>query len=105
MDYLINFDSLDWIVPDIGIRYKAYVHNNQRVRLAEFSEGFVEAQWCKNGHSCYVLDGSFSIDFNGKIEKYSKEDIVFIPKGETHKHKVIMEVGGFVRLLLFENIE
>lgn len=105
MNHLVRFENLDWISPDLGIRYKAYVHSNQRVRLAEFSEGFIESDWCHNGHFCHVLKGCFSIDYDGRVENYKKGDVVFIPRGEGHKHKVIMGVGGFVQLLLFENME
>jgi quercetin dioxygenase-like cupin family protein len=104
MDHLINFNNLEWITPAAGVRYKAYINNNQRIRLVEFSEGFIESDWCMNGHGGYVLDGSMSIDFNTHIEHYKKGDIFFIPKGESDKHKVIMKTGGWVQLLLFETL-
>lgn len=105
MNHLINFENFEWITPAIGVRFKAFVFNNQTIRLIEFSEGFVEPEWCLNGHVGYVLDGSYSIDYNGQIEHYKKGDVAFIPKGEDDKHKAIVGVGGWVRLLLFEIIE
>ena len=105
MSHIVNFTDIDWTVPAVGVRFKAYTNNNQRIRLVEFSEGLIEPNWCINGHAGYVLDGSYSIDYNGQIEHYKKGDALFIPKDEKDKHKVIMDVGGWVQLLLFEIIE
>ena len=105
MNHLVNFESIAWTTPAIGVRFKSFVCNNQRIRLIEFSEGFVEPDWCLHGHAGYVLDGSCSTDYNGHIEQFKKGDVIFIPKGENDKHKVIMENGGWVQLLLFEFVE
>lgn len=105
MNHLINFESIDWIEPAIGVRYKFFQNGNQRVRLVEFSEGFDENGWCLKGHVGYVLDGTYSIDYDGNIEHYKQGDVAFIPKGEKDKHKVIMDVGGWVQLLLFEILD
>ncbi|HEY5466828.1 MAG TPA: cupin domain-containing protein [Clostridia bacterium] len=70
----------------------------------EFSEGFTEPDWCTNGHTGYVLDGAFSIDYDGHTEHYAKGDVLHIPKGEKDKHKAIISAGGRVQLLLVETI-
>lgn len=100
--HIIEFDKMNWEAPGIGIRYKAYINNKQRIRLIEFSEGFEEKDWCTNGHTGCVLDGEFSIDFNGRIERYQKGDIFYIGAGESEKHKAILTVGEKVLILLFE---
>ena len=105
MNYLVEFDKLPWIEPALGVRYKIYVNGNQQIRLVEFSEGFVEADWCRKGHIGYVLDGEFSNDYSGTMERYKKGDVVFIPAGELSKHKAVLQKGEKVTLLLFENIE
>lgn len=105
MSYLIEFDKLSWNEPANGVRSKTFVSGNQQIRLVEFSEGFVEHDWCKKGHAGYVIDGEFTNDYSGKLERYKKGDIIFIPKGETAKHKAILNKGEKVTLLLFEIIE
>ncbi len=65
-NYLIDFKNIDWENPALGVRYKAYVKGNQRVRLVEFTEEFIEDDWCTKGHIGYILEGSISIDFNGR---------------------------------------
>ena len=104
MSYLIRFELLPWIEPALGIRYKIYKNGNQQIRLAEFSDGFIEPDWCHKSHAGYVLEGSFTNDYSGKPEHYKTGDFFFIPSGEEHKHKVIMANGEKVLVLLFEII-
>ena len=105
MNHLIEFDKLQWCEPVLGLRYKSFVNNNQEIKLVEFSEGFIEHDWCKKGHAGYVIDGTFSIDYNGNVERYKVNDVIFIPNGEQDKHKAILGKGEKVTLLLFEIIE
>ena len=105
MSYLIEFDKLAWNEPVTGVRVKIFRLGIQQIRLVEFSEGFVELDWCQKGHAGYVLDGEFSIDYSGKLERYKKGNVIFIPEGEQAKHKVILGKGERVTLLLFEIIE
>lgn len=104
-NHKVIFDNIEWTDAGIGVRYKAFIHGSQRLRLVEFSEGFVEPDWCTNGHAGIVLDGSFITDFNGNIERHSKGDVIFIPGGESDKHKAILGKGEKVLLLLFEVLE
>lgn len=105
MKYLVDFDKVAWNEPAEGVRSKTFINGNQQIRLIEFSEGFIEPDWCRNGHAGYVIDGEFSNDYNGTIERYKKGDVIFIPKGEQAKHKAILNKGEKVTLLLFEIIE
>ena len=105
MNYLVEFDKLTWSEPATGVRTKTFVSGNQQIRLVEFSEGFIEPDWCRKGHAGYVLSGNFSNDYSGVLERYNKGDIFFIPKGERSKHKAILGKGEKVTLLLFEIID
>lgn len=101
----IIFDNIGWTNAGVGVRYKAFVNGNQRLRLVEFSDGFIEPDWCTHGHAGIVLDGSFVTDFNGSIERHNKGDVIFISNGEADKHKAVLGKGEKVLLLLFEVLE
>jgi quercetin dioxygenase-like cupin family protein len=102
--HLINFEDISWVEAGKGVRYKAFKSGIQQIRLVEFSEGFVEKDWCLRGHAGYVLEGNCIIDFNGEMEQFETGNIIFISKGDGGKHKVIMNKGERVLLLLFEMI-
>lgn len=105
MNHLIDFDTMSWNEPAKGVRSKAMVSGGQQLRLVEFSDGFVEPDWCTKGHAGYVLDGEFSIDYSGALERYKAGDVIFIPAGEKDKHKATLGKGEKVTLLLFEVLD
>jgi quercetin dioxygenase-like cupin family protein len=97
----VNFDSLPWQSSLKGARYKAFQQGSRKLRLLEFSQGFIEPDWCTKGHIGYVLDGELDIDFNGSLVRFSAGDGVFIPAGTENKHKAKV-LTDVVRLILVE---
>ena len=99
----VDFDSISWESPMVGVRFKAYDQNGTRLRLVEFSKEFVEPDWCRKGHIGYVLDGEMELDFNGEVVHFGPGDGIFIPDGEDHKHmgKVLTET---IRVILVEDV-
>ena len=85
--YKIDFESMAWERPMVGVRFKAYEQEGRKLRLAEFTKEFVEPDWCTKGHIRYILEGQMEIDFDGKVIAFGPGDGVFIPAGEEHKHK------------------
>jgi len=104
MNHNVEFSKIEWTEAAIGFRYKAFISGKQKIRLVEFSEGLKEPTWCKNGHSGYVVEGECKIDFNGKLEYLKKGDVFHIPTSEEDKHMVMMDKGGWVQMVLFEQI-
>ena len=104
MDVGIEFEKIDWEGPATGVRTKEIIQNNQKIRLVEFSEGFIEEDWCTKGHIGYVIEGSMRIDFNGKKVDYKQGDGLMIQEGEEQKHKVLINPGERVLLFLVEEV-
>lgn len=104
MDVLVRFEDLPWEAPMPGLRFKAFVHGAQRLRLLEFAPGFEEPQWCTRGHAFHVLDGSFTLRLRDGEVRLKAGDVGFLPAGETHAHKAVLGPDESVRLLLFEVI-
>jgi quercetin dioxygenase-like cupin family protein len=100
----IDFGSLVWQTPLPGVRYKAFQHGNRRIRLVEFSKGFVEPDWCRKGHMGYVLSGEMDVDFDGHVVRFSAGDGLVIPAGEENRHKARV-LTDVVRLFLVEDAE
>jgi len=102
IENLLKFGDLEWDKPHVGVEQKFYSDGKTRIRLLRFYDDFVEEHWCTKGHIGYVLDGEMTIDFNGELKNYQKGDGLWIVKGEQSKHKVLIEKGKHVELLLFE---
>ena len=103
-DPLINFENMDWERPAPGVRQKVHTIGDRRMRLVEFSEGFVEQDWCTRGHAGYVLEGNMSVDFDGMIIDFKAGDGIDIPEGAENRHKAKIAVGKMALLLLFEEV-
>jgi quercetin dioxygenase-like cupin family protein len=101
--YRIDFESMPWQQPVPGVRFKAYDQDGRRLRLAEFTQGFVEPDWCTKGHLGCVLEGVMEVDFHGRVVTFHAGDGVFIPPGSEYGHKAKV-LSDRVRVVLVENI-
>lgn len=100
--YKIDFESMPWETPAVGVRFKAYQQDGRKLRLVEFYKDFVEPDWCTKGHIGYILEGNLEIDFNGKVIEFNPGNGIFIPMGEKHKHKARI-LTETVKLILVED--
>jgi quercetin dioxygenase-like cupin family protein len=85
--YGVDFAALPWLSPAPGVRQKSFTQGRTRLRLVEFTDAFVEPEWCRHGHLGYVLSGEFAIDFNGTVHTFRAGDALVIPAGEAHQHR------------------
>ena len=92
-DSLIEFASLEWASPAQGVRVKEAIRGEHRIRLIEFAEEFEETDWCKKDHIAFVIDGELEIEFDGRIVRLKAGDGLFIPPGESSKHKARVPRG------------
>ncbi len=99
---LIDFRRMAWESPAPGIRQKVDVRGKDKIRLVEFSDGFVEAEWCRKGHRGYVVQGSLTLDFNGRETVFREGDGLDIPVGDEFRHKARLAEGETALLVLFE---
>lgn len=100
-NHLIQFESIPWDTSTPGIKQKTIQKGDSKLRLIVFKDNFIEVNWCSKGHVGYVLEGEMKIDFSGAIVSYTTGDGLWIESCE--KHKVLIEKGKFVKLILFES--
>ena len=101
--YRIDFSTIEWQTPAAGIAVKAHERGGKRLRLAEFTKEFEEADWCTKGHIGCILEGQLEIDFDGNVILFGPGDGLFIPRGEEHKHKG-RPLTDTVRVILVEDV-
>lgn len=64
--YAINFEELQWESPLPGVRFKSCTRDGKKLRIAEFTNEFIEPDWCEKGHVGIVLSGELEIDIRGQ---------------------------------------
>ncbi|MFN0021218.1 MAG: phosrestin [Pirellulaceae bacterium] len=99
----IIFDKIEWQSPQPGMRCKVFHDGSRRIRLVEFSQEFVEADWCEKAHVGLVLSGDLDIDFSGHVVRFPEGSALSIPLGASHAHKA-RAVTPIVRLFLVDEI-
>lgn len=82
----VRFEALDWIVPMEGVRYKIHKDGQRQLRLVEYSKAMAP-HWCEKGHTGFILQGRFEIEFERETQVFEEGDGVFIPDGPMHKHR------------------
>ena len=102
MEYKIDFDSLPWVSPLAGVRCKVF-QSDRQVRLVEYGREFEEPGWCTKGHTGYVIEGEFTIEFDGTAVSFGPGDVLHIPAGERHRHRAHI-LSEKVRIVLVEDI-
>ncbi|MDQ3803782.1 MAG: phosrestin [Acidobacteriota bacterium] len=99
----IDFGKLSWEETSPGARSKAVMRGGRRLRLVEFTEAFVEREWCTKAHAGYVVEGDLEVAFADRVENFTAGDGIFIggEEGERHRARAASPV---VRLVLFEDV-
>jgi hypothetical protein len=104
----IPFQTIDWSAIE-KIEYKgetgvAYWQTVQlgglRIRLVEYSSGYLADHWCQKGHIVHCLEGEF-------VSELNKGEKIRLKKGETYvvsdnlsSHRSVCESG--TRLLIVD---
>jgi len=104
----IPFQTIDWNSVE-KIEYKGETgiaiwqtiqFNGLRVRIVEYSEGYLADHWCKKGHIVHCLEGAF-------VSELSTGEKIKLAKGETYivldersSHRSVSKNG--VKLLIID---
>lgn len=104
----IPFQIIDWssvekveYIGETGVAlWQTIQFEGLRVRLVEYSSGYLADHWCQKGHIVYCLDGEF-------ISELSTGEKIKLTKGETYvvsddlsSHRSVSTSG--VKLLIID---
>lgn len=104
----IPFQTIDWTtVPKTehpGETGTAYWQTVQfpglRIRIVEYSKGYVADHWCQKGHIVHCLDGEFVSELkNGKKFNLTKGS-TYVVSDDLSSHRSITENG--VKLMIID---
>lgn len=84
--YKIDFSTVAWESPIPGVRHKAVVERDVKLRLVEYTQEMAP-HWCTVGHVGQILEGVFEITFDSGTQVFQAGDGVMIPSGDDHRHR------------------
>ncbi len=104
----IPFQSIDWAAiekvvykGETGVAYWQTVQfEDLRIRIVEYSIGYLADHWCQKGHIVHCLEGAFISELSsGEKIKLSKGE-TYIVSDELSSHRSVSE--NSVKLLIID---
>lgn len=104
----ISFQSIDWqYIPksehkgETGVAYWQTVQfQGLRIRIVEYSKGYIADHWCKKGHIVHCLAGEFVSELISGEKHMLSEGMTYIVSDELSTHRSIAPNG--VKLLIID---
>jgi mannose-6-phosphate isomerase class I len=104
----IPFEVLDWDniskEEHKGISGTSFWQTIQfpglRIRLVEYSPGYIADHWCQKGHIVYCVEGSFVSEMENGQTFVLKKGMSYVVSDELSSHRSISEPG--VKLLIID---
>lgn len=107
-DQNILFQTIDWTkVPktehngETGVAYwQTTQFQGLRIRIVEYSKGYMADHWCKKGHIVHCLEGEFISELSGGEKFKLTKGMSYVVSDELSSHRSITSNG--VKLLIID---
>jgi hypothetical protein len=105
---MIHFQTIDWsAIPktkhlgETGLAFwQTLQFQGLRLRIVEYSAGYVADHWCQKGHIVHCLEGSFVSELETGEAFTLAEGMTYIVSDDLSSHRSISEHG--VKLLIID---
>ena len=97
----IPFQTIDWsIIPKLTVPGETGTVTSQtmqlpglRIRMIEYSEGYVADHWCQKGHIVHCLKGSFVSELENEEAITLTEGMSYVVSDDLSSHRSISKEG------------
>lgn len=104
----IPFQTIDWTKTpktehkgDTGIAYgQTMQFEGLRLRIVEYSKGYVADHWCTKGHIVHCLEGDFVSELNDGGKFILTKGMTYVVTDELSSHRSSTENG--VKVLIID---
>ncbi|MBU1014732.1 MAG: DHCW motif cupin fold protein [Bacteroidetes bacterium] len=73
-----------------------------RVRIVEYSSGYLADHWCKKGHIVHCLDGDFTSELQNGDNFHLRRGMTYVVSDDLSSHRSMTENG--VKLLIIDGV-
>jgi len=107
-DINIPFQTIDWSsIPktehkgEYGTAFWQTVQfSGLRIRIVEYSKGYLADHWCKKGHIVHCLEGEFVSELQNGEKSVIKKGMTYVVSDELSSHRSGTENG--VKLMIID---
>ena len=104
----IPFQTIDWTSVlrtenkgETGTSFwQTLQFGNLRLRIVEYSAGYLADHWCQKGHIVHCLEGSFISELDNGEAFRLREGMTYIVSDGMSSHRSVSETG--VKLLIID---
>jgi len=104
----INFQTIDWSgisqterKGETGLAYwKTLEYTGLRVRIVEYSAGYIADHWCQKGHIVYCIEGEFTSEMQTGESFLLTKGMSYIVSDNVSSHRSVTKYG--VKLLIID---
>ena len=108
MDHNIPFQTIDWsTIPKTvhpGATGTAFWQTVQlpglRIRIVEYSAGYLADHWCRKGHIVHCLEGEFVSESEDGSHSILTSGMTYVVTDELSSHRSVTKTG--VKLLIID---
>lgn len=70
-----------------------------RVRIVEYSKGYLADHWCRKGHIVHCLDGEFVSELQNGDKQVLKKGMTYIASDDVSTHRSSTETGVVLMII------
>ena len=104
----IPFQTIDWsTIPktehkgDKGVAYWQTLQlEGLRIRLVEYTKGYIADHWCQKGHIVHCLEGEFTSELQNDENFELKKGMTYVVSDDLSSHRSVTKEG--VKLLIID---
>lgn len=106
--YTIPFQTIDWdSVPKTNhpgetgnATWQTILLDGLRIRIVEYSAGYLADHWCEKGHIVHCLEGEFTSELQNGEPVTLRKGMTYIVSDELSSHRSVTATG--VKLLIVD---
>ena len=106
-DINIPFQTIDWsAIPKIEYKgeigaafWQTVQFPGLRIRIVEYSKGYLADHWCKKGHIVHCLDGEFVSELQNGERFTLKKGMTYVVSDDLSSHRSSTENGVTVMII------
>jgi hypothetical protein len=104
----INFQAIDWSKIERSVHpgetgqafWQTLQFPGLRIRIVEYSAGYLADHWCKKGHIVHCLEGDFVSELESGEEFMLTAGMTYVVSDELSSHRSVSKNG--VKLLIVD---
>ena len=97
----IQYQAIDWnLIPSEEHKgekgtsfWKLVQFDSLRIRIVEYSPGYLADHWCTKGHIVHCLEGEVISELQGKDSSFLKQGMTYIVSDDLSSHRSKTSTG------------